>query len=45
MAAWLETFTGVLAIATGADVDEIGVGTECLTAMEVSPNTAAGMLF
>ena len=45
MAAWLDTFTGVLAIATGADVGEIGVGTESLTAMEVSPNTAAGMLF
>jgi hypothetical protein len=45
MAAWLDTFTGVLAIATGANVGEIGVGTESLTAMEVSPNTAAGMLF
>ena len=28
MAAWLDTFTGVLAIATGADVGEIGVGAE-----------------
>lgn len=45
MAVWLETFIGVLAIATGADVGEIGVGTEYLTAMEVSPDTAAGMLF
>jgi hypothetical protein len=40
MDAWLDIFTGVLAIATEADVGEIGVGTEYLTAME-----AAGMLF
>ena len=45
MAAWLETFIGVLAIATEADVGEISVDTESLTAMEVSLNTAAGMLF
>lgn len=45
MAAWLDTFTGVLAMATEADLGEISVDTESLTAVEVSPNTAAGMLF
>jgi hypothetical protein len=28
MAAWLDTFTGVLAIGTGADWSEIGVSSE-----------------
>ena len=35
MAAWLDTFTGVLAIATGADVGGIGVGGESLIGLDI----------
>jgi len=35
MAAWLDTFTGVLAIATGGDVGEIGVGGESLIGLDI----------
>ena len=45
MAAWLDTFTGVLGIATGADMDQFGIGGESPIGFRYRSRLTAGLLF
>ena len=45
MVAWLDTFTGVLGIATGADMGQFGIGGESLIGFRYRSRLTAGRLF